>query len=183
MPESIMRQGDPGPHKVALTFDDGPDPTWTPKVLQILKEKNAPATFFVLGSQVQQYPDLLEREASAGYEVGNHTYTHQNVAEESDEQIDLELNATTRLIEAVTGHSTAYFRPPFNSDGTPSQPGEMKALRAARDLGYLTVTQSIDPMTGSDPVRMQSSVGSRLSVRPEAPSSCCTMQEETAPRP
>ena len=145
MPESIMRQGDPGPHKVALTFDDGPDPTWTPKVLQILKEKNAPATFFVLGSQVQQYPDLLEREASAGYEVGNHTYTHQNVAEESDEQIDLELNATTRLIEAVTGHSTAYFRPPFNSDGTPSQPGEMKALRAARDLGYLTVTQSIDP--------------------------------------
>jgi len=145
MPESITRQGDPGPHKVALTFDDGPDPTWTPKILQILKEKNAPATFFVLGSQVQQYPDLLEREARDGHEIGNHTYTHQNLTEVGDQQIDLELNATTRLIEAVTGHSTAYFRPPYNSDGTPSQPGEMRALRVARDLGYLTVTQSIDP--------------------------------------
>jgi cellulose synthase/poly-beta-1,6-N-acetylglucosamine synthase-like glycosyltransferase/peptidoglycan/xylan/chitin deacetylase (PgdA/CDA1 family)/spore germination protein YaaH len=145
MPESITRQGDPGPHKVALTFDDGPDPAWTPRILEILKEKNARATFFVLGSQVQQYPDLLERIASEGHEVGNHTYTHQNLAVASDEQIDLELNATTRLIEAVTGHSTAYFRPPYNSDGTPCQPGEMRALRVARDLGYLTVTQSIDP--------------------------------------
>jgi cellulose synthase/poly-beta-1,6-N-acetylglucosamine synthase-like glycosyltransferase/peptidoglycan/xylan/chitin deacetylase (PgdA/CDA1 family)/spore germination protein YaaH len=145
MPESITRQGDPGPHKVALTFDDGPDPTWTPKILHILKEMNAPATFFVLGSQIQQYPDLLERIANAGHEIGNHTYTHQNLAVASDEQIDLELNATTRLIEAVTGHSTAYFRPPYNSDGTPSQPGEMRALHIARDLGYLTVTQSIDP--------------------------------------
>ncbi len=145
MPESITRQGDAGPHQVALTFDDGPDPTWTPKILKILKDKGVPATFMVLGSQVQQYPDLLERIAADGHEIGNHTYTHQNVAMESDEQIDLELNATTRLIEAVTGHSTAYFRPPYNSDGTPSQPGEMNALRVARDLGYLTVTQSIDP--------------------------------------
>ena len=145
LPESIIRQGDPGPHKVALTFDDGPDPTWTPKILAILKEKKAPAAFFVLGSQVQQYPDLLERIATDGHEIGNHTYTHQNLAEAGDEQISLELNATTRLIEAVTGHSTAYFRPPYNSDGTPSQPGEIRALRIARDLGYLTVTQSIDP--------------------------------------
>ena len=145
MPESITRQGDPGPHMVALTFDDGPDPTWTPKILKILKEKQAPATFFVLGSQVQQYPDLLQRIASDGHEIGNHTYTHQNLAVAGDEQIDLELNATTRLIEAVTGHSTAYFRPPYNSDGTPSQPGEMRALHIARDLGYLTVSQSIDP--------------------------------------
>jgi cellulose synthase/poly-beta-1,6-N-acetylglucosamine synthase-like glycosyltransferase/peptidoglycan/xylan/chitin deacetylase (PgdA/CDA1 family)/spore germination protein YaaH len=145
MPESITRQGDPGPHQVALTFDDGPDPTWTPKILQILKDKGVQATFMALGTQIQEYPDLLERIAADGHEIGNHTYTHQNVAEESDEQIDLELNATTRLIEAVTGHSTAYFRPPYNSDGTPSQPGEMKALRVARDLGYLTVTQSIDP--------------------------------------
>jgi cellulose synthase/poly-beta-1,6-N-acetylglucosamine synthase-like glycosyltransferase/peptidoglycan/xylan/chitin deacetylase (PgdA/CDA1 family)/spore germination protein YaaH len=144
IPENITRQGDPGAHKVALTFDDGPDPTWTPKILEILKEKGAPATFFVLGTQVQQYPDLLERIAREGYEIGNHTYTHQNIAEESDEQIELELNATTRLIEAVTGHSTAYFRPPFGIDGTPTQPSEIRALRVVRDLGYLTVAESID---------------------------------------
>jgi len=145
MPESITRQGDPGPHKVALTFDDGPDPTWTPKILKILKEKQAPAAFFVLGTQAQHYPDLLERIARDGHEIGNHTYSHQNLTESGDQQIELELNATTRLIEAVTGRSTAYFRPPYNSDGTPTQPGEMRALRVARDLGYLTVTQSIDP--------------------------------------
>jgi len=145
MPESIVRQGDPGPHKVALTFDDGPDPKWTPKILEILKEKKAPAAFFVLGTQGQHYPDLLERIVREGHEVGNHTYSHQNLTETGDEQISLELNATTRLIEAVTGHSTAFFRPPYNSDGTPTQPGEMRALRVARDLGYLTVTQSIDP--------------------------------------
>lgn len=145
MPENIIRQGDPGPHKVALTFDDGPDPKWTPKILEILKEKKAPAAFFVLGTQGQHYPDLLERIVREGHEVGNHTYSHQNLGETGDEQIALELNATTRLIEAVTGHSTAFFRPPYNKDGTPAEPGEMRALRVARDLGYLTVTQSIDP--------------------------------------
>ena len=145
MPESITRQGDPGPHKVALTFDDGPDPTWTPKILKILREKNAPAAFFVLGTQAQHYPDLLEQIAHEGHEIGNHSYSHQNLTEAGDQQVELELNATTRLIEAVTGRSTAYFRPPYNSDGTPTQPGEMRALRVARDLGYLTVTQSIDP--------------------------------------
>jgi cellulose synthase/poly-beta-1,6-N-acetylglucosamine synthase-like glycosyltransferase/peptidoglycan/xylan/chitin deacetylase (PgdA/CDA1 family)/spore germination protein YaaH len=145
MPENITRQGDPDLHQVALTFDDGPDPVWTPKILQILKEKNAPATFFVLGTQAQHYPDLLERIARDGHEVGNHTYTHQNIAEANDEEIELELNATTRLIEAVTGHSTAYFRPPFGIDGTPTQPGEVRALKVVRDLGYLTVAESIDP--------------------------------------
>jgi cellulose synthase/poly-beta-1,6-N-acetylglucosamine synthase-like glycosyltransferase/peptidoglycan/xylan/chitin deacetylase (PgdA/CDA1 family)/spore germination protein YaaH len=145
LPSGITRQGDPGPRQVALTFDDGPDPVWTPKILQILKEKKAPATFFVLGTQAQHYPDLLERIARDGHEIGNHTYTHQNIAEANDEEIELELNATTRLIEAVTGHSTAYFRPPFGIDGTPTQPSEVRALRVVRDLGYLTVAESIDP--------------------------------------
>jgi len=145
MPENIERQGAPGPHQVALTFDDGPDPKWTPKILDILKAKKAPAAFFILGSQAQRYPDLLERTAREGHEIANHSYTHQNLAEVGDQQIELELNATTRLIEAITGHSTAYFRPPYNGDGTPTQPGEIRALRVARDLGYLTVGESIDP--------------------------------------
>lgn len=145
MPENITRQGDPEPHQVALTFDDGPDPEWTPKILDILKKKRVTATFFILGTQAQHYPDLLERIVREGHEVGNHTYTHQNIAEAGDQEIELELNATTRLIEAVTGHSTAYFRPPFGIDGTPTQPGEVRALRVIRSLGYLTVAESIDP--------------------------------------
>ena len=145
VPESITRQGEPGPHRVAITFDDGPDPKWTPSILDILKERKAPAAFFVLGTQAQHYPDLVERIVTEGHEIGNHSYTHQNLAEAGDQQIELELNATTRLIEAITGRSTAYFRPPYNSDGTPVEPGQLRALRVARDLGYLTVTQSIDP--------------------------------------
>ena len=145
IPESITRQGDPGSHQVAITFDDGPDTKWTPAILDILKKKKAPAAFFVLGTQAQHYPDLVEQIVTEGHEIGNHSYTHQNLAEAGDQQIELELNATTRLIEAITGRSTAYFRPPYNSDGTPVEPGQLRALRVARDLGYLTVTQSIDP--------------------------------------
>ncbi|MFI0348104.1 MAG: polysaccharide deacetylase family protein [Chthoniobacterales bacterium] len=143
-PACVYRQGVAGPHQVALTFDDGPDPTWTPQILKILEEKKVPATFFILGSQAQQFPDLVQRVQREGFEFGNHTYTHQNLGETSDEQICLELNATTRLIESITGHSTSLFRPPYNGDGNPSTPGELRALQVASDLGYLTVGESID---------------------------------------
>lgn len=143
-PATIYHQGAPLAHQVALTFDDGPDPLWTPQILKILKAKNVPASFFVLGSQAQQFPDLVQKLEKGGYEIGNHTYTHPNLGESSDEQIYLELNATTRLIESITGHSTSLFRPPYNGDGNPSTPGELRALRIASDLGYLTVGESID---------------------------------------
>jgi cellulose synthase/poly-beta-1,6-N-acetylglucosamine synthase-like glycosyltransferase/peptidoglycan/xylan/chitin deacetylase (PgdA/CDA1 family)/spore germination protein YaaH len=143
-PACVYHQGAAPLHQVALTFDDGPDPTWTPRILRILKEKKVPAAFFVVGSQAQQFPDLLVQILEEGHELGNHTYTHQNLAAASDEQISLELNATTRLIESITGHSTSLFRPPYNSDATPSTPGELRALGIASDLGYLTVGESID---------------------------------------
>lgn len=143
-PACVYHQGAAPPHQVALTFDDGPDPTWTPRILRILKEKKVPASFFVVGSQAQQFPDLIVHILDQGHELGNHTYTHQNLATASDEQISLELNATTRLIESITGHSTSLFRPPYNSDANPSTPGEIRALKIASDRGYLTVGESID---------------------------------------
>ncbi|MBX9743114.1 MAG: polysaccharide deacetylase family protein [Chthoniobacterales bacterium] len=144
MPSCVYHQGAGQPHQVTLTFDDGPDPKWTPLILKILQQKKVPATFFVVGSQVQQFPDLLQRIQKTGNEIGNHTYTHPNLGEISEEQIYLELNATTRLIESITGHSTSLFRPPYNGDGNPSTPGELRALQTASDLGYLTVGESID---------------------------------------
>ena len=143
-PACVYHQGAAQPHQVALTFDDGPDPTWTPRILRILKEKKAPAAFFIVGSQAQQFPDLVVKILDQGHELGNHTYTHQNLATASDEQISLELNATTRLIESITGHSSSLFRPPYNSDANPSTPGELRALKIASDHGYLTVGESID---------------------------------------
>jgi cellulose synthase/poly-beta-1,6-N-acetylglucosamine synthase-like glycosyltransferase/peptidoglycan/xylan/chitin deacetylase (PgdA/CDA1 family) len=150
-PSCIYRQGAPGPHQVAITFDDGPDPTWTPRILKILKEKQVPATFFILGCQAQQYPDLVQWIQRDHHEFGNHTYNHENVGEMSDEKICLELNATTRLLESITGHSTSLFRPPFNGDGNPSTSGELRALQVASELGYLTVGQSIDPNDWEQP--------------------------------
>ncbi|MFZ4115186.1 MAG: polysaccharide deacetylase family protein [Chthoniobacterales bacterium] len=143
-PACVYHQGAAPPHQVVLTFDDGPDPAWTPRILRILKEKKVPASFFVVGSQAQQFPDLVQQIVAQGHELGNHTYTHPNLAEASEEQIELELNATTRLIESITGHSTSLFRPPYNSDANPSTPKELRALGIASDLGYLTVGESID---------------------------------------
>ncbi|MBX9577049.1 MAG: glycosyltransferase [Chthoniobacterales bacterium] len=150
-PACVYRQGAPAPHQVAITFDDGPDPTWTPKLLKILKEKQVPAAFFILGCQAQQFPDLVQRIQKEGHEFGNHTYTHENLGEISDEKICLELNATTRLLESITGHSTSLFRPPYNGDGNPSTPGELRALQVASELGYLTVGESIDPNDWEQP--------------------------------
>ena len=150
-PACVYRQGVAAPHQVAITFDDGPDPTWTPQLLKILKEKHAPAAFFILGSQAQQFPDLVQQIQRSGYEFGNHTYTHENLGEISDEKICLELNATTRLLESITGHSTSLFRPPYNGDGNPSSSGELRALQVASELGYLTVGESIDPNDWEQP--------------------------------
>ena len=82
------------PNKVALTFDDGPDPDWTPKILRRLKEKHATATFFVIGESANQYADLVKREYAQGNEIGNHTFTHPDFETISKSQLQLELNLT-----------------------------------------------------------------------------------------
>ncbi len=107
-------------HKVALTFDDGPDPTWTPRVLDLLKERGVKAAFFVIGRNAEHYPNLVKRMVAEGHEIGNHTYSHGNLAEMAEWRWRLELDSTERLIETITGYSTALFRPPYNADSTPT---------------------------------------------------------------
>jgi len=133
------------PGKVALTFDDGPDPRWTPKILQILKEKNAPATFFVIGENMENYPDLVKREVLQGEIVGSHTYTHPDVSKVSARQVDLELNLTQRLFQVITGRTLRFFRPPYLGDASPSTAREVAPLLNAKALGYLSVGLKIDP--------------------------------------
>ncbi|KSB89352.1 polysaccharide deacetylase [Caulobacter vibrioides] len=132
------------PGLVALTFDDGPDPRWTPKILDILKAKNAPATFFVIGQNMQKHPGLVEREIREGHDVGGHTWTHPNIGETPLPQTQVELNATQRLFEVVTGRSMRLFRPPFFGDAEPSTPREVDPLVIAQTLGYLIVGLRID---------------------------------------
>ena len=148
----LYHQGAGNDHEVALTFDDGPDPKWTPKVLDILKERGIKAAFFLVGSQAEDYPGLVRRIVEEGHEIGNHTYTHANLAAISDLQIEIELNATQLLIESITGRSTTLFRPPYAADSRPNSLAELKPLSLVQDkLGYLVVLENIDPEDWSKP--------------------------------
>jgi cellulose synthase/poly-beta-1,6-N-acetylglucosamine synthase-like glycosyltransferase/peptidoglycan/xylan/chitin deacetylase (PgdA/CDA1 family)/spore germination protein YaaH len=140
----IRRSGD-RPGLVALTFDDGPDPTWTPKILDLLKAEQVPATFFIIGENGQANPQLVKRIVAEGHDIGNHSYTHPNLGELPAPITDLELNATQRLIESLTGHSTTLFRAPYFGDAEPTTPDEVDPIVRARKLGYLTVGLHVDP--------------------------------------
>ncbi len=132
--------------KVALTFDDGPDAEWTPQVLDILKAKHVHATFFVIGANAQANPELIQRIVDEGHELGNHTYTHPNLADTPGQVVSLELNATQRLVEALTGRSMRMFRPPYLGDNEPGDPGDIIPVEIAQSMGYLTVGERVDPI-------------------------------------
>jgi cellulose synthase/poly-beta-1,6-N-acetylglucosamine synthase-like glycosyltransferase/peptidoglycan/xylan/chitin deacetylase (PgdA/CDA1 family)/spore germination protein YaaH len=140
----VERTGD-RPGLLALTFDDGPDPKWTPAILDILKRENVPATFFIIGKNGQTYPDLLRRIANEGHELGNHTFTHPNLGEIPVSLTELELNATQRLIESEIGRSTVLFRPPYFGDAEADKPQEVEPAIVAQNLGYIMVGVRIDP--------------------------------------
>jgi len=133
--------------KLALTFDDGPDPTWTPKMLDILKQKNVPATFFVIGLDANKWPQLLRREYNEGHEIGNHTYSHPDWENPnlSATQIRWELNLTERLIESIVGVKSLLFRPPYGIDHQPEFAEEVAHLPTAQDMGYIIIGQKVDP--------------------------------------
>ncbi|MEZ0328802.1 MAG: polysaccharide deacetylase family protein [Dissulfuribacterales bacterium] len=140
---TLYHQAPVSSNQVAITFDDGPDPKWTPRILEILKKYNIKATFFVLGVKVEDNPRLLRRILEEGHEIGIHSYTHPDMYTASEERIILELNASQRLIETITGHSTILFRPPY-SDCMPHTASELRPFKIAQDMGYLTVAYTID---------------------------------------
>ena len=132
-------------HKIILTFDDGPDPVYTPKVLDILEKEKVPATFFIIGINAESNIPLLYRIYKNGYEIGNHTFTHNNIAKMSPERADLELKSTRLLIECITGHSTILFRAPYNADSEPQTFEEIEPIARSKKDNYITVGESIDP--------------------------------------
>jgi cellulose synthase/poly-beta-1,6-N-acetylglucosamine synthase-like glycosyltransferase/peptidoglycan/xylan/chitin deacetylase (PgdA/CDA1 family)/spore germination protein YaaH len=133
------------PRQVALTFDDGPDPTWTPKILDILKQYQVPGTFFIIGENALTERPLLERMMAEGHEVGSHTYTHPNLANVGPRQVMFELNATQRLFQAFTGHSLRLFRAPYFGDAEPTTADEIEPALEAQQRGYVSVGLHVDP--------------------------------------
>jgi cellulose synthase/poly-beta-1,6-N-acetylglucosamine synthase-like glycosyltransferase/peptidoglycan/xylan/chitin deacetylase (PgdA/CDA1 family)/spore germination protein YaaH len=140
----VVRRTGFRPGLVALTFDDGPDPEWTPKILDILKQKGVPATFFVVGENALSHPGLLNRIVADGHELGNHSYTHPNMSQLSPRAVQLELNATERLVEAYTGRGMRLFRAPFFGDAEPTTADELGPALAAQQRGYLNVGLHVD---------------------------------------
>ncbi len=131
--------------KIVLTFDDGPDPDYTPQILNILKKEHVPAAFFVVGEMAEKNIPILRREYEEGYEIGNHTFFHPDISTISIQRVNLELNATRKLIESVTGRSTILFRPPFNADAEPETLAEVIPVAESRKQSYITIGESIDP--------------------------------------
>nr|MDQ6890215.1 polysaccharide deacetylase family protein [Bacteroidota bacterium] len=132
-------------HKLILTFDDGPSAQWTPKILDILEREKVPATFFVVGIQAEQNIPILQRIYRDGFEIGNHTFTHHNIADMSMQRAGLEMKLTRLLIESITGHSTILFRAPYNADSQPQTFEELAPIQRSRSENYLTINESIDP--------------------------------------
>ncbi len=138
------RDGNPE-KKVVLTFDDGPDSTWTPQVLDILKRYKVPGTFFVVGKQAEENPGLIRRMWEEGHEIGNHSWDHPDLYTLSLEHQRLELTLTQRVIQAVTGHSTTLFRPPYGGDVEPRTGKEVSPMLVAAGMNYITVGEKNDP--------------------------------------
>ncbi|CAN5288349.1 glycosyltransferase [soil metagenome] len=141
---TVRRRGAPD-HVLALTFDDGPDPEWTPKILDILKQKGVHATFFMIGDEAVGQPDLVRRVRDEGNEIGNHSFTHPNMAHVGEERVQLELTATDRALESILGRQITLFRPPYNADSEPQSYGEILPIAVASRIGYTTAGESIDP--------------------------------------
>ena len=131
--------------KIAITFDDGPDPQWTPKILDVLKEKGVQATFFLIGVEAEKNPGLTKRIYAEGHEIGNHTFTHPDISNISKGYFEVELNLTERLFEGQLGVKPVLFRPPYSVDQEPDTADQVRPLELAQQLGYITIGDKVDP--------------------------------------
>lgn len=125
------------PKRIALTFDDGPHPEFTEDILSVLSENGVKATFFVIGVNAEAHPALLKRTVAEGHEIGNHTYTHTKMREQSAESFSAELERAKNVIFGITGVSPVLFRPPGGfRDGV--------ITTVAKEQGYQMVMWSVD---------------------------------------
>jgi peptidoglycan/xylan/chitin deacetylase (PgdA/CDA1 family)/GT2 family glycosyltransferase len=132
------------PKTIALTFDDGPDPRWTPGVLDVLARHRAHATFFQVGSRVNQYPDISRRVVAEGHEIGSHTFTHVDAAATPAWQLTAELTLTANAVAAATGHRPVLMRPPYSSTPEAVTDADFTALRRIGESGHLVVLSDLD---------------------------------------
>jgi cellulose synthase/poly-beta-1,6-N-acetylglucosamine synthase-like glycosyltransferase/peptidoglycan/xylan/chitin deacetylase (PgdA/CDA1 family) len=146
----VSTQPPPG-RRIALTFDDGPDPRWTPKIAAILRREHVPATFFVIGSEAARHPDLVRLLVRDGNDLGNHTFTHVALSNGPGWQRRLQLDLTEAAIVGITGHYTRLVRPPYSAtpDAVTSQ--DERDLAALAGRRYLIVLANYDSQDWTRP--------------------------------
>ena len=132
------------PKQVALTFDDGPDETWTPQVLAVLAKYHVPATFFVVGSSVARHPDLVRQIRSQGSEIGIHTFTHPDLAEVSPWRVDQEMTETQLALAGATGELGYLLRPPYSSEPSALDDQRFGVVSRLGTQGYVTALVDVD---------------------------------------
>ncbi|WP_266383776.1 glycosyltransferase [Streptomyces canus] len=130
--------------RLVLTFDDGPDPTWTPKVLDVLKEHHAHAVFFVTGTMASRYPGLVKRIVDEGHEVGLHTFNHPDLSFQSKKRIDWELSQNQLALAGAAGIRTSLFRPPYSSFADAMDDKSWPVTQYIGTRGYITVVNNTD---------------------------------------
>ncbi len=132
------------PHELALSFDDGPDPKWTPKILDVLKQHHATGTFMLIGAEAADNIGVMERIVREGNEIGNHTWTHPDISEISARQLGLEVSLTERLFESKLGVQPLYFRPPYDIDEEPDTDDEAEPAWRIQEMGLTIIGSKID---------------------------------------
>jgi cellulose synthase/poly-beta-1,6-N-acetylglucosamine synthase-like glycosyltransferase/peptidoglycan/xylan/chitin deacetylase (PgdA/CDA1 family) len=148
----LLRSHQPPPGKrLALTFDDGPDPIWTPRVMSVLRRYHVPATFFVVGSRVARYPGLVRQEHRDGFELGNHTFTHADLGTLPFWEASSQVALTESTIMGVTGIRTRLFRPPYSATPDAITPHQEQVLGRLAGQGYIIAVADIDPEDWSRP--------------------------------
>ncbi|MDR5659438.1 LysM peptidoglycan-binding domain-containing protein [Serpentinicella sp. ANB-PHB4] len=142
-PDTFYLKGEGRGNKIALTFDDGPNPTYTPQVLDVLKRYDVAATFFVLGSRVERHPEIAKRIVNDGHVIANHTWSHPNMRNISTETIVNEMKQTENAIKNATGKSTALMRPPYGAVTS-------NVIEDLSTLDYKAINWSVDSVDWRD---------------------------------
>lgn len=122
--------------KIAITFDDGPHPTFTPQLLDGLKKRNVKASFFVIGNLAKANPEIIGRQKKEGHLIGNHTYHHVDITKMSDEQAKDEIQSTNEVVEGIIGEEVSFVRPPFG----------IWQKNLEKELSVIPVLWTVDPL-------------------------------------
>lgn len=138
-PDVFYRQGSIKEAKVALSFDDGPDNNYTVEILDILKKHKVPATFFVIGSRCELYPEVVKRMVKEGHLLGNHTWSHPNIIKLSNQEALKEVTKADKIIKRYAGYSPILFRSPYGSL-------DREKVELFRDKGYKLISWNIDSL-------------------------------------